>query len=635
MAIYHYQMQTISRSQGRSATAAAAYRAGEKIYDHTTDLTHDYSRKGGVLLAEVLTPDGQGLERGYLWNLVEETEKRSNSTLAREVVVALPCELALDEQKALVMEYAQGLSERTGWVVDVAVHEGGRGGDKRNVHAHLLCTTRRFERDENGCPILKEKTREWDVRSTGSELMKSERKEWEDAVNRALEKAHLQQRVDSRSHAERKTGLEPLIHLGPTAMAMERKGIKTERGELYREIARSNGKVVNFETFRQERKLEQEWQEQFQKAKENGFNAAQTILYDEHPGSISLAIERVPAVKETLIELDKQSKALTESHNEFTQTLKAYYAVIQEKQSTKASRPYVYRLAQWNLNLDDSVSSVVSREKELVEQLDTIIAKRVPQFDTFDGTLESYKKAIEQSEWVAEETYQKHKERYDTGYGDLLSLYQTEAGEACRRAESISTQGDPDKALASVKAIQETFPKLLDSGLHKIETEENRLNGKLDGYQRDLKTLSETATSSESRQKRWKQKHKVSSVIHRLSLGSDVPLWFMEKESWFAKEHGTRLSQMEQYTVARLKVLQEERRDEKLKTTPEEEKGQAIHVRHEVQMKLIYSRCVQRVETAREQAQALKRQQEAKQRLEREQARQRGRGRGDGPYLGR
>lgn len=635
MAIYHYQMKTISRGQGRSATAAAAYRAAEKIYDHKTDLTHDYSRKAGVLMAEVITPDGQDLERGHLWNLVEETEKRSNSTLAREVIVALPCELEAKAQQALVKEYAKGLAERTGWAVDVAVHEGGRGGDKRNIHAHILCTTRRFERDENGFPVLKEKTREWDVRPSGSELVKAERKEWEAAVNRALERAHFQERVDCRSHAERGSGLEPLIHLGPTAMAMERKGVKTQRGELYRDIARNNGQVVNFAKFREEREREQEWQEQFQKAKENGFAALQTILYDEHPGSMSLALELVPEVKETLIELDKQTKALTESHNEFTKTLKAYYAIVAEKESTKARQPVLYQLAQWNLNLDDSVSSVLSREKALIETLDTMIQKRVPQFDRFDEAFESYKKAIEQSEWLVDETYQRHKERYDAGYNELLTSYQAEAGDACRRAETISLQSDPDKALESVNTIQASFPKLIDSGIHKIEAEEGRLSGKLDGYQRDLKTLSETVASAESRQKQWKRGHQVSAVIHRLSLGSDVPLWFMEKESWFAKEHGTRLSQMEQYTGARIKLLQEELRDEKLKTTPDQEKGQAIQVRHEVQMRLIHSRCEQRVETAREQERELKRQQEAQQRLEREQSRRRGRGRGDDHYLGR
>jgi len=635
MAIYHYQMKTISRGQGRSATAAAAYRAAEKIYDHRTDLTHDYSRKAGVLMAEVITPDGQDLERGHLWNLVEESEKRINSTLAREVIVALPCELDPKAQQTLVKEYAKGLAERTGWAVDVAVHAGGRGGDKRNIHAHILCTTRRFDRDENGFPVLKEKTRAWDVRPSGAELVKIERKEWEAAVNRALERAHLQARVDCRSHADRGTGLEPLIHLGPTAMAMERKGVKTERGELYRDIARNNGQVVNFAKFREAREREEEWQDQFQKANENGFNALQAVLYDEHPGSVSLALERVPEVKETLTELDKQTKTLTESHNEFTKTLKAYYAVVAEKERTKTRQPVLYHLAQWNLNLDDSVSSVLSREKALVETLDSIIQKRAPQFDAFDEALESYKKAIEQSDGLLDETYQTHKERYDAGYSTLLSRYQAEAGDACRRAETVALQSDPEKALESVRTIQAAFPKLLDSGVHKIETEEERLNGKLQGYQRDLKTLSETVASSESRQKSWKREHQVSAVIHRLSLGSDVPLWFMEKESWFAREHGTRLSQMEQYTDARITVLQEERKEEKAKTTLEQEKGQALHVRHEVQMKLIHSRCERRVETMREQERELKRQQEAQQHLEREQSRRRGRGRGDAPYLGR
>jgi hypothetical protein len=635
MAIYHYQMKTISRGQGRSATAAAAYRAAEKIYDHKAGLTHDYSRKGGVLMAEVITPDGQDLERGYLWNLVEEAEKRSNSTLAREVIVALPCELEAEDQQALVKDYAQGLSERTGWAVDVAVHAGGRGGDKRNIHAHILCTTRRFERDENGCPVLKEKTRAWDVRPSGSELVKTERKEWEEAVNRALERAHLQERVDCRSHAERETGLEPLIHLGPTAMAMERKGVKTQRGELYRDIARNNGQVVNFSKFREEREREQEWQDQFQKANDIGFNALQAILYDEHPGSISLSLERVPEVKETLTELDNQVKALRESHNEFRKTVKAYYAVVAEKESTKASRPYVYRLAQWNLNLDDSVSSVVSREKGLIEKLDTIIKKRVPEFDRFDEAFASYQKAIGHCEWFAEETYQKHKERYDAGYSELLNSYQSEACSACHRAESIVLQSDPDKALESVKTIQASFPKLLESGAHKIETEEARLSGKLQGYQSDLKTLSETITASERRQERWKREHQVSAVIHKLSLGSDVPLWFMEKESWFAREHGRCLSRMEQYTGARLKVLKQELSDERAKTTPELETGKAIQVGHEVQINLIHSRCVQRVEKVREQERELKRQEEAQQRIEREQSRRHGRGRGDDHYLGR
>jgi hypothetical protein len=58
VAIYHLSVKTISRSAGRSATAAAAYRAGVKITDERTGEIHDYTRKGGVESADIVLPDG-------------------------------------------------------------------------------------------------------------------------------------------------------------------------------------------------------------------------------------------------------------------------------------------------------------------------------------------------------------------------------------------------------------------------------------------------------------------------------------------------------------------------------------------------------------------------------------------------
>ena len=57
MAIYHCSVKIIGRSKGKSVIAAAAYRAGEKLYDRETELTHDFSRKGGVVHREILLPD--------------------------------------------------------------------------------------------------------------------------------------------------------------------------------------------------------------------------------------------------------------------------------------------------------------------------------------------------------------------------------------------------------------------------------------------------------------------------------------------------------------------------------------------------------------------------------------------------
>ena len=71
MAIYHLSVKAIGRSQGRSATAAAAYRAATRIEDERTGLVHDYSRKGGVLHREIVALEDApswAQDRARLWN---------------------------------------------------------------------------------------------------------------------------------------------------------------------------------------------------------------------------------------------------------------------------------------------------------------------------------------------------------------------------------------------------------------------------------------------------------------------------------------------------------------------------------------------------------------------------------------
>src|SRR3546814_1586898 len=56
MASFHLAVKAIGRSAGRSATAAAAYRAGVEITDERTGLVHDYTRKQGVEHSELMLP---------------------------------------------------------------------------------------------------------------------------------------------------------------------------------------------------------------------------------------------------------------------------------------------------------------------------------------------------------------------------------------------------------------------------------------------------------------------------------------------------------------------------------------------------------------------------------------------------
>jgi len=142
---FHCSVKPVSRSAGRSVVAAAAYRLGERLHDQTYDVVHDYTRKRGIESSFTVTPEGSpdwahNSER--LWNAAEQAEKRKNSTLAREVELALPSFLSPGERQNIAQAYAAELVGRYGVAVSVAMHEPGRNGDNRNYHAHILFTTR-------------------------------------------------------------------------------------------------------------------------------------------------------------------------------------------------------------------------------------------------------------------------------------------------------------------------------------------------------------------------------------------------------------------------------------------------------------------------------------------------------------
>ena len=85
MAIFHFSAKVIGRSSGRSAVAAAAYRAGERLHDSRIDRDHDFTNKAGVLHSEIMLPKHAPAEfsdRATLWNAVEAAEKRKDAQLA-------------------------------------------------------------------------------------------------------------------------------------------------------------------------------------------------------------------------------------------------------------------------------------------------------------------------------------------------------------------------------------------------------------------------------------------------------------------------------------------------------------------------------------------------------------------------
>lgn len=237
MAIYHLSVKPVQRSKGRSATAAAAYRAGEKVTDERTGEEHDYGRKKGILYKEIITPDGSDITREKLWNMAEAAEKRKDGTTAREYEIALPSELPEKERIELAREFAGKLAQVQGVAVDVCIHAPSSGGDERNYHAHLLTTTRQYAGGELGKKAdveLSDRDRKKIGLDTRKEALQGVRAEWANMVNEALDKAKIAERVTHKSLAAQGIERAPSVHLGPTATAMERRGIRTERGDLNR-----------------------------------------------------------------------------------------------------------------------------------------------------------------------------------------------------------------------------------------------------------------------------------------------------------------------------------------------------------------------------------------------------------------
>lgn len=197
MAIFHLDVQTISRSAGRSAVAAAAYRAGTRLRDERTGQVFDYARRSGIgstfVAAPVDAPHWAN-DRGCLWNAAEAAETRKNSTVAREWLVALPAELDEEARQQLVRDLAAELVLRYGVAVDAAVHAPGAEGDERNHHAHLLTSTRAVGPEGFGA-----KTRVLDAAKTGGAEITAMRAIWADLCNDALEAAGRSERIDPRA----------------------------------------------------------------------------------------------------------------------------------------------------------------------------------------------------------------------------------------------------------------------------------------------------------------------------------------------------------------------------------------------------------------------------------------------------
>lgn len=303
MAFYHLEAKIVTRGTGRTACGAAAYMSCSRIYNEYDGVQHDYTHKGGLVWAHIFLPamaPAEWNDRETLWNAVEAAEKTKDSRLAREFIVALPRELGTEDWKTIMTEYIQDCFVSDGMCADVAIHDT----DGHNPHAHILLTVRPLDEggtwqyktekeylcvrdgEERGFTAAEFKTAQaegWEKqypykigkkktymapseaearglervskhpkatrygrqnpiseRWNSEEQLVSWRAAWADAVNRALEREGVEDRIDHRSHAERGIDEKPTIHEGVNARIMEKMGYVSDRCELNRQIRADN-----------------------------------------------------------------------------------------------------------------------------------------------------------------------------------------------------------------------------------------------------------------------------------------------------------------------------------------------------------------------------------------------------------
>lgn len=259
----HFEINIVKRSEGGSAVSAAAYQTGEKLFSDWDRKYMYHGTKEELVLKEILLPahaPPEFADRNKLWNSAEAAEPNWNSQLARRLKIALPIELSMEDNIALAREYCEKEFASKGMIVDLAVHDPEP--PNHNPHFHVLLTMRPLDEKGNWAPkarkeyvldkdgnrirgpngkykVRKIPTVDWNARGN-AEIW---RHDWENLQNQYLERAGRAERVCMKSYERQGLDTIPTLHMGPAVMALERKGIHTDVGNLNREIRAVNAMI--------------------------------------------------------------------------------------------------------------------------------------------------------------------------------------------------------------------------------------------------------------------------------------------------------------------------------------------------------------------------------------------------------
>ena len=258
----HTHVDIVTRSKGASVIAKAAYNARDKLNDEHYGKVHDYSKKEDLVFSKIFLPEHISKEfsdREYLWNSVEKIEKSKNSQLARNLLFTLPRELNEEDRIKLISEFIEENFTSKGMIADCNIHNPLASDNEEQPHAHILLTLREIDKQGKWKPkcrkeyILDENGEKIKLKSGNYKSRKvnlndwnepDKAKEWREnfskKANEYLEKNNIDKRIDPRTFEEQGREELPQIHLGTSSYQMEKKGIRTERGNHNRKIIALN-----------------------------------------------------------------------------------------------------------------------------------------------------------------------------------------------------------------------------------------------------------------------------------------------------------------------------------------------------------------------------------------------------------
>ena len=536
MAIFHLEAKAVSRGSGRSAVAASAYMSCSEIHNEYDGITHDFTRKRGLVWDQIFLPRNAPPEwksRSVLWNAVEAAEKSKDSRLARELVVALPIELDKTQWVKLLTEYIQDNFVVDGMCADVAIHDT----DGHNPHAHILLTVRPLddkgrwqnktekeylcvrngeEKGFTSSEFLSAKLEGWEkqyqyfvgkkkvymppseaekhdykrvnkypkstrfgrqnpiaARWNSDEQLVVWREQWAQITNKYLDEAnHSDAHIDHRSHADRGLDEQPTIHEGYVAQAMERKRIIADRCEINRQIKADNALLRELKATM--RKISQSVKNALPALAEAMETLREKMIVLRYHLQIGNAVARKS--KRTI----QSEKATLAKYTAVAEQITAKKKERKELQNKKKSTPVLRITIQRDLSrqiaeLTEELEELKSEKQRLLRELKCADDSSVPKLQSEIDKIEAALAALDETEKKNASKLNKAIQRYK-------DLKKQSAGFDQGEFAAARLKIRPQKQLSAENKLQSSYGKnfSIRSFFNAIHETDKMLNDTID-----------------------------------------------------------------------------------------------------------------------------------------------------------